>query len=314
MAANAITENTNTPLNIFITGATSALGREVVRQLARAGHRVTGATNGYENAELVRADGGFPAYPDLMRAGEIKSILLSSKADVLINLAPQAANHLPQQRAHWDAKLVDEGVSAVLDAAQAAGVKFVVHTSYAFADEESEALDGLLRAVKAGEQKVLKSEAPGCVLRMGFVYGAESPELVAVRDMLLLGRSVDCGPNNSHACWINVPDAASAVVLAALQRPAGALLTVVEDQAVSPAEFLGYFADSLGLSRPGRAPQFAIWAQPKPEQTALMRLSPHASSADAKEKLGWSPRFASYLQGIDDVMLSWRTTAPVETT
>ncbi|MBI1256049.1 MAG: NAD-dependent epimerase/dehydratase family protein [Chloroflexi bacterium] len=314
MAANAITENTNTPLSVFITGATSALGREVTRQLTHAGHRVTGATTGYENAALVRADGGFPAYPDLMRAGEIKSILLSSKADVVIHLAPQAANHLPQQRAHWDARLVDEGVSILLDAAQAAGVKFVIHTSYAFADAESEALDGLLHAVKAGEQKVLKSAVPGCVLRMGFVYGAESPELIATRDTLMMGRPVDCGPDNSHAQWINVPDAARAVVLAALQCPAGALLTVVEDQAVSPAEFLSYFADSLGVSRPGRAPQFALWAQPKPEQVALMSLSPHVSSADTKEKLGWSPRFATYQAGIDDVLLSWRTTAPVETT
>ena len=204
--------------------------------------------------------------------------------------------------------------ASLLEAAQAAEVKFVVHTSYAFADEESEALDGLLHAVKAGEQKVLKGSVPGCVLRMGFVYGAESPELIATRDTLLMGRTIDCGPNDSHACWINAPDAARAVVLAALQRPAGALLTIVEDQAISPAEFLGYFADSLGVSRPGHAPKFALWAQPKPEQAALMSLSPHVSSADAKEKLGWSPRFASYQQGIDDVLLSWRTTAAVETT
>ena len=156
MAANAITENINTPLSVFITGATSALGREVTRQLKAAGHRVTGATDGYENAALVRADGGIPAYPNLMRAGEIKSILLAAKVDVVINLAPQLANHLPQQRSNWDTALLDQGVAALLEASQAAGVKFVVHTSYAFADEESEALEGLLHAVKAGEQKVLK--------------------------------------------------------------------------------------------------------------------------------------------------------------
>src|SRR3954447_75639 len=129
MAANAITEKTNAPLSVFITGATSALGREVMRQLKAAGHRVTGATNGYENAALVRADGGVPAYPDLMRAGEIRSILVAAKVDVVINLAPQAANHLPQQPVHWDTSLLDEGVGALLEASQAAGAKFVVHTS-----------------------------------------------------------------------------------------------------------------------------------------------------------------------------------------
>ena len=43
-----------------------------------------------------------------------------------------------------------------------------------------------------------------------------------------------------------------------------------------------------------------------------MSLNPHASSADAKTKLGWSPRFADYHQGIDDVLLSWRTSADVK--
>ena len=28
-----------------------------------------------------------------------------------------------------------------------------------------------------------------------------------------------------------------------------------------------------------------------------MRLNPHVSNAEAKDKLGWSPRFASYQQG-----------------
>jgi nucleoside-diphosphate-sugar epimerase len=247
-----------------------------------------------------------------MRAGEIRSILLAAKVDVVINVAPQLANHLPQQRADWDTALVDEGVGALIEASQAAGVKFLVHTSYAYADEDSEALHALLEAVRAGEQKVLKAALPGCVLRMGFVYGAESTQLIATRDTLLMGRMIDGGPSNSHALWINAPDAARAIILAALQRPAGALLTVVEDQAVSPADFMGYFADSQGISRPGRAPRFAAWAQPSPDQVALMSLNPHASGAEAKSILGWNPRFANYHQGIDDVLLAWRTSADVE--
>src|SRR5689334_2208972 len=143
----------NSPLSVFVTGATGALGREVTRQLKAAGHRVTGATRGYENAALVRADGGIPAYPDVMRAGELRSIMFSSKAEVVVNCTPQDANHLPQVRTEWNARLMDEGVGALLDAAQAAGVKYIVHTSYAIADADSDALYNLFEAVKAGEEK-----------------------------------------------------------------------------------------------------------------------------------------------------------------
>src|SRR5262249_40100106 len=100
----------NAPLSVFVTGATGALGREVTRQLKAAGPRGTGATTGYETAARVRADGGIPAYPDVMRSGELRSVMLSSKADVVINCAPQDANHLPQVRSDWDAKLMNEGV------------------------------------------------------------------------------------------------------------------------------------------------------------------------------------------------------------
>ncbi|MCC6803805.1 MAG: NAD(P)-dependent oxidoreductase [Anaerolineae bacterium] len=299
------------PLSVFVTGATTALGRAVTRQLRAAGHRVTGATSGYENAAIVRADGGIPAYPNLFRAGEMRSVMTAAKADVVLNLAPQAANHLPQARANWDARLMSEGVDALLEAAQQAEVKFVVHASYAFAGEHAEALDNFLETVRAGERKVLTGGVPGCVLRLGFVYGAESPELVSVRNTLLAGRTVDCGPADSHVWWLNVPDAARAVIAAMNARPAGVLLNVVEDKAVSPAAFMGYFAESQGMTPPGHAPRFAVWAQPSPTQAALMRLSPHISNVKAKELLGWSPRFPSYREAIDDALLSWRAATEV---
>jgi nucleoside-diphosphate-sugar epimerase len=188
-------------------------------------------------------------------------------------------------------------------------VKFVVHTSYAFASSHIEALHDFLEAVRAGERKVLHGNVPGCVLRLGFLHGAESPELVSVRDALMLGRVVDSGPDKTHSYWISVPDAARAVIGAVLARPAGAGLYVVENQPVSPAGFLSYFAQSQGITPPGRAPRYAIWAQPSQAQAALMSVNPHIAAShmsEAQEKLGWSPRFASYREAIDDMLLTWR--------
>ena len=307
--ANEITEIA--PLSVFVTGATGALGREVTRQLRAAGHKVTGATSGYENAVLVRADGGIPAYPDLLRAGEMRSVMAAAKTDVVLNLAPQLHNHLPQVNAQWDARLMSEGVEALLEAAKAAEVKFVVHTSYAFAGEHDEALDEFLETVRDGEREALTGDVPACVLRLGFLYGAETPELVSVRNAMLAGKTVDCGPDDSHVWWLNVPDAARAVIAAMNARPAGVLLNVVDDQAISPAKFMAYFAQSQGVTPPGRAPRFALWAQPSKMQAALMHLSPHISNAKAKELLGWSPRFASFEAAIDDALLSWRAASEV---
>jgi hypothetical protein len=43
-----------------------------------------------------------------------------------------------------------------------------------------------------------------------------------------------------------------------------------------------------------------------------MELHAHISNDDAKEKLGWSPRFPGYQQGIDDMLLSWRAAEGAE--
>lgn len=298
------------PLSVFVTGASGALGREVTRQLSAAGFRVTGATNGYENAALVRADGGIPAYPDVMRAGEMRSVILASKAEIVVNAAPQLYNHLPQVRGAANPRLMDEGVSALLEAAQAAGVKYIVHTSYAFADADSEALESLLEAVKAGEDKVLHGGIPASVLRMGFVYGAGSAALVAARETLLQGKPLDPGSSSAHCAWTNAPDGARAV-MAAIQQRATGLYTIVEDEMASPAAFLNYFASSQGMNAPRPAPRFASWAQPTKEQIALMSLNPHVSSSEAKAKLGWQPRLPTFREGIDDTLLSWRAVAEV---
>ena len=317
---NEITENA--PLNVFVTGATSALGRELVRRLSADGHHVVGATSGYENAALVRADGGIPAYPDLLRAGELRSVMQGSKTDVVINAAPQLANHLPQHAAHWDTALLDAGTAALVEAAAAAEVKFLIHTSYAFADahvdehdEHTADLAALLAAARAGEQHVLAaSTVPGCVLRFGFLYGAELPELIAIRDTLTMRRPVDSGPDDSHALWVYVPDAARAVINALQVQPAGARLNIVDDRPLSPAGFLSYFAQSQGLATPEPPPRFAFWAQPKPGQAALMALSPHADNAEAKTVLDWSPRFPGSEQGIDDLLLTWRAASTAAST
>lgn len=300
----------NTPVSVFLTGAAGGLGREVTRRLVAAGHRVTGAISNSADAVKVRADGGIPAYPDLYRAGELRSVIVGSEAKIVLNLAPQLPNHVPQIAAQWDERLA-EATTALMEASAQAGVEYVLHTSYACADARVQDAKVILRAARAGERIALEGSVPASVLRFGFLYGAGSDEFMTLRDTLRLGRPLIVGPDNTHADWVYINDAASAVILAAEQRPAGAVFSIVDDQPVSPAAFLRYFADSIGFSIPPALPQFAARRLLPKSQQAILNLNAHADNAAAKETLGWSPRFASYTQGIDDTLLSWRAQEPV---
>lgn len=298
----------NAPMSVFLTGATTALGREVIRQLVAAGHRVTGVVTTSAAAKDVRAAGGLPAYPGLYRAGELRSAIVAAEAKVVLNLEPQAANQLPQHPAPWDER-IDDAARALVDASAQAGVEFLVHTSYAFADARNSDAAALLKAIRAAEKAVLQGPVPACVLRLGFNYGADSDALVAVREKLRMGRSIPTG-TDTPARWVYAPDAARAVIAAALARPTHEVFNIVDDHPVTPSDFLHTFADEMGMGVSG-GNSLLTRAQLSRTQWAIMGLESHASSEQAREKLGWSPRFPSIREGIEDTLLSWRAQEPI---
>src|SRR5690349_21733285 len=101
----------SSPQNVFLTGAATAIGRDVARRLVEAGYRVTGAVRTSEEAKALRAVGALPAYPGDFRDGEIRSALSAAQATVLVHLAPQSANHVPHISTRWNdaERLLNEG-------------------------------------------------------------------------------------------------------------------------------------------------------------------------------------------------------------
>ncbi|MCK6578438.1 MAG: NAD-dependent epimerase/dehydratase family protein [Anaerolineae bacterium] len=295
-------------LNIFVTGAASAAGRAAVRLLSARGYRVFGATShNMDGAKTVRADGGIPVYADILRAGELRSAILSAEADLVVNLAPQSANHAVPGGDPWDSRLLIEGAAALAEAAAAAGVKYLVHTSYIFAGGEDEAAASLIEAAQAGERSALGGGIPACVLRFGFVYGGDSPELSEARRVMAKGRSVAAGDPQARGYWLHAADAAGAVLAAVQQQPVGVTLTIADSHPASALEFMNYFAEVQGLTRPSKGSGMNLRALLSGE-TAVdpSRVHVHPDLTEAKTVLGWSPRFVDFRRGIDDVLLSWR--------
>lgn len=303
----ASTAASTTPQSVFVTGGGTSIGRETIRQLRAAGYRVTATAVTQKEAHALRALGALPTYPDFNRMGEIRTALRIADAKLIIHLAPQAANHTPHTPAEWNERLAQETV-ALFKAAEEVGVEFIVHTSYAFAGGESEAAGSLLQSARRAERAALRSSIPACVLRLGYLYGAQSPELVTMRDTLKLGRMMSPG-SDVPAGWVYDSDAARALVLALQLRPAGSTLTIVDDHPVSPASFIGYFAETQGLGVPGRIPGFAARFFSSKTQMALMDIPFSATNAEARTTLGWQPRYTDTRAGIDEMLLTWRADA-----
>jgi nucleoside-diphosphate-sugar epimerase len=326
------TPTTSTPFNVFITSATDAVGREVTRQLAARGNRVTGLTQGADGAQTVRHDGGIAAFGDPLRAGELKSLMLAAEADVAMHLATQAYNGVPMRATAWDEasdKLV-RGTAAFLEAAKAKGVKFVVYISYAFlyGDTHDEWVDETaprlrpskygnhpaLRAAIEAEDMVLNSGVPACILRAGFVYGPYGEGNLALREAIQQGKPLVVNDGHQYSNWVYGADLASAAILAAHKQPAGEIFNVVDDAPLPPAQFLDHFAAAFGVQKAARIPAGRIPGLPTRQTTTEMQrilwdMSLRVKNDKAKAQLSWSPRFPTYREGIEQTLLAWRAEA-----
>ncbi len=322
-----LNSNNPTPLNVVITAASSPLGRETVRQFVAHGHIVTGLTHGVDGAAKVRADGGIPAYSDLFRAGEIKSILHMAAADVIVNLAPQIANTFPYPGMPWEEniRLLSEGTTALLDAVNEGSTKYIIHTSYGsvYGDthgewvDESHVVDTIpeLSAVIQAEERILGAAIPAAVLRAGFTYGPEDVGMMELAEAARRGRGLFLGDPHAYHNWVYGADFANAIVLAAEQQTAGQVLNIVDDMPVSAVEFAGHLAEELGISAPSNnmnLPDFARRLVNNPIQEALLGISSRIKNNKAKAALGWTPRSTDYRAGIEQTLITWRTALPVK--
>lgn len=311
---NAITERK--PLSIFITGGSTPLGLRVIRTLIAAGHQVAALTSGAEHSTEVRDLGALPVYADITRIGELKGIIAMRKVEVVINLAPQVANHIPFFKADWHADTLLTDTQTLLHAAAEAGAKFFLHTSYAFVygdhdgawvDETSRPEPGenqLLKTALRAEKAALSGAIPGCVLRLGYLYGADSQDLHKLMDTLRGGRMLVGG--SGYTNWINADDAAEAIRRAAETQVAGGIYNIVDGTPASADTFLNNFSSAIGLGAPGSPPRFLNNFFLPRAQVDLMALSARVKNSRAVEDFGWSPRFNSHQAGIEDILLTWR--------
>ncbi len=308
-----------TPLSVYVTGATLGLGREVMRQFAARGHQVAGTAASLDDTHLIRAAGGLPVYNDPFRAAEVVSTLKMIAADVVVHLAPQAANSQPLQGVNWphEQRALVSSTAALAEAVQAGAARFLVHTSftYLYGDAGGGLVDEtaapatenefFLAALQA-EQRALA--APGCVLRAGSVYGPENVQTAALNTALIAGHALPLGDDDRLASWVHAHDLAQAVVLAAEQQPAGAIFNIADDHPAAVAAFAGALAASHGLPAPRRQwlPPLGRQAFMHPAHQAILASSARAAADRAKTELGWQPRYPDYRAGLEQTLLAWR--------
>jgi nucleoside-diphosphate-sugar epimerase len=311
-------------MNVFVAGATGALGRQLVPRLVAGGHEVVGMTRSASKRDAVRGLGAAPVVADALDPDAVAGAVAEAAPDVIVHELTALAGSLDVR--HFDRsfattnRLRTEGTDNLLAAGRAVGVRRFVAQSFAgwtFARSggpvktEDDPLDpspadGMRRtlaAIRHLEEAVVDAGwTEGVVLRYGGFYGpgtslaadGEQAEQVRRRRFPVVG--------GGAGVWsfVHVEDAAQATV-AAVERGRRGIYNIVDDEPAAVAEWLPALAAAVGAPPPRRVPRVVGRLLAGEAATVMMTEVRGASNAKAKAALGWQPRHASWRQGFAEV-------------
>lgn len=307
-------------MNLFVAGASGAIGRRLVPILVRAGHTVTAMTRTPEKAAALETMGATAAVADALDRNAVRQAIAGAKPEVVIHelTALSSFSDLRRFARQFEAtnRLRIEGTRNLLDAARAAGTRRFIAQSYAGwpagrggakVKTEDDPLDpdppaqfrSSLEAIRFVERETVNAEGmEGIVLRYGGFYGPGTslapgePYLEAVRKR----RFPLVGGGGGIWSFIHIKDAATATA-AAVEHGAPGIYNVVDNDPAAVSEWLPFLAATLGAKPPWRVPAWLARFFIGEAGVIMMTEMRGASNAKAKRALGWKPKYPSWRDG-----------------
>jgi nucleoside-diphosphate-sugar epimerase len=309
-------------MRIFIAGASGVLGRRLVRQFTARGHLVIGQVRSEKAETVVLAAGGEPRHADLFDAESLAQA--ADGCDTVIH----AATAIPVKRktipADWamNDHIRRKGTRCLAEAAGRIGAKTYLQQSVVWVarpkddsafDEDSpvvahpvmqSAIDAEAIAREAGATEGFVT----AVLRGGAFYDCDSAHTRMLADGVRKRAMPIIGTGSAVWAMIHTDDAASAFVTVA-EHPRNGVWHVVDNELVTVRTLLEAVAAHLGTRAPHRVPVWlAKWIAGK-QAVAYFTRSTRTTNSRFRRDFGWTPRYPTYREGLDQIAAAWNAEA-----
>ena len=304
-------------MRVFVAGASGAVGKRLIPELVKAGHKVIGMTRSAEKRELVQSIGAEHVAADALDRQAVLREVRRARPDVVVHemtAIPKVLNLRSFDREFaLTNKLRTEGTDNLLEAAQAAGARRFVAQSYAgwpYArvggqiKTEEDPLDPdppaafrtSLAAIRHLEATVTQTPGiEGIALRYGSFYGpGTSGEWML--DQVRKHRLPIVGTGAAVWSFIHVDDVATAT-LAAVEDGDPGIYNIVDDEPATVSEWLPELARIVHAKPPMRIPVWIARFAIGEAGVILMTEARGASNQKAKSRLGWEPRWRTWRDG-----------------
>jgi len=284
---------------VFVTGATGVLGRRVIPRLIGAGHDVSAVTRSAAKSDQVRLAGAQPIDVDLFDHEAIASAVAGH--DAVAHLAtsiPTGASAAVKRGWRMNDRLRRDASALLARAAVDAGVERYVQESitFTYVDRGDSWIDETVDCdyfwgnrttvdAEAAARGVTDAGGVGVVLRFGMFMADDSAHMHTFAAMARRGVWGLFGDDERHVSFVDVDDAAAAVV-AALDAPAG-VYNVAEPDPVTRGEHRATLAAAVGRSHLRNLPSL-VETVAGPSAESLAR-SHRISSEALSSATAWTP-------------------------
>ena len=288
-------------MRIFVTGASGFIGSAVVRELIGAGHQVIGLVRSDAGARALEAVGARPYPGDLQDLERLRSA--AGAADAVIHTAFRHDWSRFAESCEWDKRAI-EAIGAVLEGS---GRPFLVSSGVGVAEGRAATEDDPPLPPSAAFPRVSEATAialaergvHASVVRLPQVHDTVKQGLVTYLIQLARNKGVSAYVGAGDNRWpaAHISDVARLYRLAVEQGAVGARYHAVGEEGVPLKDIATAVGKGLNV------PVIAIAPEQSQEHFGFLGLfaarDGHASSAQTRARLRWSPTGPSLLADLE---------------
>lgn len=298
-------------MRVFVAGAAGFIGWNLVRLLLVRGHQVSALVHSKADAAKFGSVETV-VVGDVVRREQWENA--AKDADAIINLAlPDILTKYRVAYPTWVEGTrnlvgiaVERGMRGFVLASGAGGI--YRHAPGEWIDEATpeepftKQMRGRTEADRIVRAAHREHRLPSVILRPNTVYGRGGAFQKYFVDYMRRGRYRVIGKGTNFWSFVHIQDCAMAYALAVERAPGGETFLIADDTPLTLREASDAIADAYGFRRPGTVPRFLARLVIGNTGVRLITESFRIRTAKAKERLGWSPMHASFLEGLRSVV------------
>lgn len=299
-------------MRIFITGPLGYIGRPVAAAFRAAGHQVRGLVRSEEKARILMHEEIEPIVGDLAHPDTYAHAI--EQAEVVVHCGMDTApSGLDTESRVVRTLLSNQFLRSTQTKAviYTSGVWVIGNTGDYFADESSPLNPlSLVKWRRDIEERILEASSTQfrtLVMRPGCVYGTAGGLTSLWFSSTLRGTVEIVGDGNNHWSMVHQEDLAQAYVLAAEKELNGQVFNIVDNTHATVNEMATAVSFAAGIG--GRVESLSLEdAEQKYEGlTEGLTVDQHISNERAQRLLGWYPKHRSFIDGVSDYYMAWKT-------